>query len=68
MEQVSFTKFLDVIINENLTLENHVNVVTNKICKSMGILAKTQSNVPCVILRNLYFMLLQPHLEHCNIV
>ena len=33
----------------------------------MGILAKIKSNVPCVILRNLYFMLLQPYLEYCNI-
>ena len=34
----------------------------------MGILAKIKSNVPCVILKNLYFMLLQPYLENCNIV
>ena len=58
IEQVSFTKFLGVIINENLTWENHIKVVKIKISKSMGILAKIKSNVPCVILRNLYFMLL----------
>ena len=34
----------------------------------MGILAKTKSNVPSVILRKLYFTLLQPYLEYCNIV
>ena len=34
----------------------------------MGILTKFKCNVPCVILRNLYFMLLQPYLEYCNIV
>ena len=34
----------------------------------MGILAKIKSNVPGVILRNLYFMLLPPYLEYCNIV
>ena len=27
IEQVSFTKFLGVIINENLTWENHIKVV-----------------------------------------
>ena len=31
IEQVSFTKFLGVIINENLTWENHLKVVKNKI-------------------------------------
>ena len=46
IEQVSFTKFLGVIINENLTWENHTKVVKNKISKSMGILAKIKSNVP----------------------
>ena len=34
----------------------------------MGILAKIKSNVPYVILRNLYFMLLQPYLKYCNII
>ena len=68
IEQVSFTKFLGIIINENLTWENHIKVVKNKISKSMGILAKIKSNVPCVILRNLYFMILQPYLEYFNIV
>ena len=34
----------------------------------MEILATIKSNVPCVILRNLYFTLLQPYLEYCNIV
>ena len=58
IEQVSFTKFLVVIINENLTWENHIKVVKNKISKSMGILAKIKINVPCIILRNLYYMLL----------
>ena len=68
IEQVSVTKFLGVIINENLTWKNHVKVFKNKISKNMGILAKITSNVPCVILRNLYFTLLQPYLEYCNIV
>ena len=47
---------------------NYFKVVKNKISKSMGKLAKISSNVPCVILRNLYFTLLQPYLEYCNIV
>ena len=34
----------------------------------MGILEKIKSYVPCVILRNIYFTLLQPYLEYCNIV
>ena len=68
IEQVSVTKFLGIIINENLTWENHIKAVKNKISKSMGILEKIKSNVPCVILRNLYFTLLQPYLDYCNIV
>ena len=40
IEQVSFTKFLGVIINETLIWKNHVKVVKTKISKSMGILAK----------------------------
>ena len=60
--------FPGVILNETITWENHINVVKNKISKIKGILAKIKSKVPCVILRNLYFVLLQPYLGYCNIV
>ena len=40
IEQVAETKFLGVIITENLTWDNHINTVCNKVSKSNGIIGK----------------------------
>ena len=36
--RVKSTKFLGVIIHENVSLKEHINVIANKISKSLGIL------------------------------
>ena len=38
IEQFKFTKFLGVIINENLTWSNHIQVLLSKTSKSLGII------------------------------
>ena len=42
IKQVHNTKFLEVRIDEHLTWKNHINYVTCKIAKTVGILCKTQ--------------------------
>ena len=44
LEQVKETKFLGVIINENLTWSDHIDVVSNKCSKNLGIIRKLQKN------------------------
>ena len=40
IKQVHNTKFLEVRIDEHLTWKNHINYVTCKIAKTVGILCK----------------------------
>ena len=67
LEQVKETKFLGVIINENLTWSDHIDVVSNKCSKNLGIIRKLQKTVPRNILVTLYSTLIYPYLNYCNI-
>ena len=40
IEQVSFTKFVGVIINENLTWSNHISAIIAKISKDISVIRR----------------------------
>ena len=67
VERVKFTKFLGVILHENLTWANHVSYLANKIHKSIGILKALQPKLPISSLHMLYNTLVYPYLQYCNI-
>ena len=54
IEQVFSTKFLGVIINENLTWSDHVYVLLNKTSKKLGVIRKLSKSLPLDILHSLY--------------
>ena len=62
VQQVTETTFLRVIITENVSWDSHVKIITNKVSKAIGIICKIRKNMPCKILRNLYFTLIHPRL------
>ena len=65
IEQV---KFFGVIITKNLTRDNHIKTVCNKVSKGIGIICKIHRVIPPSILINLYFTLVHPYFQYCNIV
>jgi len=66
--QVKNTKFLGVIINENLTWSDHIEITANKCSKNLGIIRKLSKTVPTRILTTLYSTLIHPYLNYCNII
>ena len=60
-------KFLEVIIDENLTWKTHVQLVENKISKSVGILFKASRALNFQSLRSLHFALVHPYINPANI-
>ena len=64
VEQVVETKFL----GENLTWDNHINTICNKVSKGIGIICKIRYLIPHNILINIYFTLVHPYFQYCNIV
>jgi len=51
IDWVTHTKFLGVIINEKLSWENHIQLINNKVSKSIGILRQIQNKIPEIVLR-----------------
>lgn len=68
IERVDHTKFLGVIINDRLTWDDHIKTICNKASKSIGIIYRIRHNVPACTLINLYYTLIHPYYEYCNIV
>ena len=60
-------KFLGVMIDENVTWKTHVELVENKISKSVGILFKASRALNFQSLRSLYFALVHPYINPANI-
>ena len=52
--RVTSTKFLGVIIDENLTWKNHIDAISKAILRNIGMLAKFKHFVPENILYSLY--------------
>ena len=63
-----FVKFLGVWVDEKLNWQHHINHVSLKISKSLGILSKTRSFLPQKHKLLLYNALILPHLNYSNIV
>ena len=55
------------MIDENLTWETHVELVENKISKSVGILFKASRSLNSKSLRSIYFALVHPYINYANI-
>ena len=67
IDKVSATKFLSVILNENLTWTDHVKVVLNKTSKNIGICKKLSFILPSAVVKTLYNSLIKPYIEYCSI-
>ena len=62
------TLFLGVQIDDKLKFNSHISHVCNKISKSIGIINKIKSVLPRSTLRSLYFTLIYPYINYCNII
>ena len=54
-------------INENLTWKTHVELVENKISKSIGIIFKASCSLNFKSLRSICFALVHPYINYANI-
>ena len=49
------TKFLGVYLDENISWKHHINIVSTKVCKSIGILHRTRCILSKFLRKQLYF-------------
>ena len=66
VKQVSFMKFLGVTVDNKLSWHNHISDICNKVSRNIGIMSKLKMFPPS-ILKMLYYSLIHPYLNYCNI-
>ena len=64
---VDQTKFLGVIIDQNLTWKHHVTKTSNQVSKNIGILRRLRNTLPKHVLFTLYNTLILPYISYSNI-
>ena len=60
------TKFLGVIIDNKLTWKVHINYISGKIARGIGVIIKAQKYLNKDTLLYLYYSFIYPYLTYCN--
>ena len=68
VERVSHAKFLGIYIDEKLKWTKHVQEISTKISKNIGIMSRIKYKLNTTILLKLYNALILPYLNYCNII
>ena len=66
LENFDHAKFLGVMIDRKLNYTEHIDFISNKISKSIGIIFKLSSlKIPSSVLKQLYHSFVSPYLNYC---
>ena len=65
IKKVSNTKFLGVVIDENLSWDAHLTALRRKLGYASSTLYKIRDNVPIYLRKELYHTLFESHLTYC---
>jgi len=68
ISRVFQTKFLGIIIQADLKWTTHINILVNKISKTIGIINKIKYVLTTAHLKLLYLSLVEPYLNYCCVV
>ena len=68
IKHVKCTKFLGITINEHLDWKIHVDNLSNKIARNVGMLNKLKHFLPDYIMKILYSSLIASHLQYCTLL
>ena len=60
----NFVKYLGILIDFDLTWKNHIDLICQKISKTLGILARLRHTIPLSPLLKIYQALITPYLDY----
>ena len=60
-------KFLGVLIDNKLKFDSHIDFISKKISKSLGIIYRLRECLPQSKLKSLYYTFIYPYLLYCNL-
>ena len=55
IKQVNFTKYLGIYIDQHLSWDPHIDYLSKKIARNVGILSKLKHFLPMYIMNTLYY-------------
>ena len=64
IDRVTHTKFLGLVLDENLSWSFHIDSISRKIAKSIGILYRARHYLNLDSLKNLYYSFIYSHIFH----
>ena len=67
LEQKDSTKFLGVIIDKNLSWNQHLSSISSQTARGIGILYRIKNLLSKRTLLSLYNTLILPYINYCNI-
>ena len=68
IRRVRKVKYLGLIVDENLTWEEHIHYICGKIKRGVGVLKQIRNFIPKDSLLMLYQTLVEPYYRYCSIV
>ena len=68
IERTRFTKFLGVLLDENLNWKCQIQAVETKVSKQIGIICKARKFLDNNAMKHLYFAFVHPYFSYGNIV
>ena len=68
IKQVDSTKFLGVFLDQHLSWKTHINYISQKISKNIGVISRISYLLPKHIRLNLYYALVFPYLSYCALI
>ena len=63
IEHKNYVKYLGILIDSNLTWRYHIDYITLKISKTIGIISRIRHFVPFCTLLNIYCSLIHPYIS-----
>ena len=64
VEEKESTKYLGVILDNQLSWKSHIQIIKTKLSKAIGMIAKTRYFVTNTVLLNLYYSFFQSHINY----
>ena len=64
LEQKTFVKYLGILIDNNLSWKYHIDYISSKVSKGIGIIARLRHLVPFATLLNIYRSLIEPYISY----
>ena len=62
------TTFLGITIDEHLDWKVHIDNLSNKIARNVGVINKLKHFLPAYIMKTLYSTLIESHLQYCTLL